>query len=183
MSCTIPSTSGRAKGPRELERSSHDEMHFAPREPFPRQSWARCSISRWRDWRTVGDRWSRRRSPFRGSGLDVMEFRVLDFVDRMAHRAAESRTVTVNLAQGVVATRLNRAMSSSGLRLDRRRARIKIVKPDILSLVIIGHPGLSDDEGEISSGFLRLRERHESVEAFRDHEDTAEILLSSCSGP
>ena len=27
-------------------------------------------------------------------------------------------------------------------------ARMKIGKPDILSLVIIGHPGLSDDEGE-----------------------------------
>jgi hypothetical protein len=25
---------------------------------------------------------------------------------------------------------------------------VKIVKSDILSLVIIGHPGLSDDEGE-----------------------------------
>jgi hypothetical protein len=34
-----------------------------------------------------------------------MEFHVLDFVDHMAHRAAESRTVTVNLAQGVVASR------------------------------------------------------------------------------
>jgi hypothetical protein len=34
-------------------------------------------------------------------------------------------------------------MSSSGLRLDRRRARIKIVKPDILSLVIIDPPGLA----------------------------------------
>jgi hypothetical protein len=65
-------------------------------------------------------------------------------------------------------TQGNRAMSSSGLRLDRRRAPIKIVKPDILSLVIIAHPDLSDDEGESSSGFLRLRERHESVEAFRD---------------
>jgi hypothetical protein len=104
MSYTIPSTSGRAKDPRELKHSTHEETHFGPREPFPLESWARCSISLWRDWRTVGDCWSRRRFPFGGCGLDVMEFRVLDFVDHRAHRAAESRTVTVNLAQGAVAS-------------------------------------------------------------------------------
>jgi hypothetical protein len=73
---------------RERKHSSYDETHFAPREPFPL---AQCSISRWRDWRTVGDFWSRRSCAFGASGLDVMEFRVLDFVDHMARRAAESR--------------------------------------------------------------------------------------------
>ena len=64
-------------------------------------------------------------------------------------------------------------MSSLRHRPAVAEARMKIVKPDILSLVIIGHPGLSDDEGESSSGFLRLRERHESVEAFRDRASQA----------
>ena len=35
-------------------------------------------------------------------------------------------------------------------------ARMKIVKPDILSLVTIGHPSFSDDDGESSCGLLRL---------------------------
>jgi hypothetical protein len=53
--CTIPSTSGKVKDQRELKHSTRDKTHFGPREPFPLESWARCSISRWRDWRTVGD--------------------------------------------------------------------------------------------------------------------------------
>jgi hypothetical protein len=59
-------------------------------------------------------------------------------------------------------------MTSLRHRLDVAEARMKIVKPDILSVVIIGHPGLSDDEGESSSGILSLRERHESIKAFPD---------------
>ena len=86
-----PRSPARAKGRRELERSSHVEMHFAPREPFPPQSWARCSISRWRDWRAVGGRWSWRRCSTDFSGIDVTEFRVLDFIiDRLSHRGAKS---------------------------------------------------------------------------------------------
>ena len=90
---------------RERKHSSHDETHFAPREPFPLESWAQCSISRWRDWRAVGGRWSRRRFSADLSGIDVTEFRILNFIDRLSQRAAESRTVTVNLAQGIVASR------------------------------------------------------------------------------
>ena len=78
-------------------------MHFAPREPFPPQSWARCSISRWRDWRAVGGRWSRRRCSADFSGVDVTEFRILNFIDRLSHRGAKSCAVTVDLAQSVVA--------------------------------------------------------------------------------
>ena len=79
-------------------------MHFAPREPFPPQSWARCSISRWRDWLAVGDRWSRRRGSDDFSGVDVTEFRVLDFIiDRLSHRGAKSCAVTLDFSQSVVA--------------------------------------------------------------------------------
>jgi hypothetical protein len=35
-----------------------------------------------------------------------MEFRLLDFVDRMAHRAAKRLAVTVNFAEGVITARL-----------------------------------------------------------------------------
>ena len=35
-----------------------------------------------------------------------MEFRLLDFVDRMAHRAAKRLAVTVNFAEGVIPSRL-----------------------------------------------------------------------------
>jgi hypothetical protein len=59
-------------------------------------------------------------------------------------------------------------MGSSRHRLAVAKARMKIVKPDIPSVVSIGPAGLSEDEGQSSSGVLRLRERRESVEAFRD---------------
>ena len=48
-------------------------------------------------------------------------------------------------------------MSSLRHRPAVAEARMKILKPDILSLVIIGHPDLRDDEGESSSGFLRRK--------------------------
>jgi hypothetical protein len=72
-----------------------------------------------------------------------------------------------HVSRPAAATQGNRAMSSLRRPLAVAEARMKIVKSDILSVVIIGPPGLSDDEGESSSGILRLRERHESVEVFR----------------
>jgi len=57
------------------------------------------------------------------------------------------------------ATQGSRAMSGLRHRLDVAEARMKIVKPDILSVVIIGHPGLSEFVWYPHS----LRERHESV--------------------
>jgi hypothetical protein len=71
----------RVKDPRELKHSSHDETHFAPREPFPLQSWARCSPLHWRDWRAVASRWSRSSACCRSPCLDISEIRVLDLLD------------------------------------------------------------------------------------------------------
>jgi hypothetical protein len=38
--------------------------------------------------------------------VDVTEFRILNFVDRLSHRAAKRLAVTVNFAEGVIPSRL-----------------------------------------------------------------------------
>ena len=113
MSCTIPSTSGRVKDQRELKHSTHAETRFGPREPFPRQSWARCSISRWRDWLAVGGRWSRRRCSADFSSVDVTEFRVLNFIDRLSYCGAKSCAAALDLTQSIVAAASELASSRS----------------------------------------------------------------------
>src|ERR1700689_1718625 len=77
----------------------------------------RASLSRWSlgpsarfrvaaIGRAVGGRWSRRRSSPGGTGLDVLEFRVLNFVGRFSPPAAKRLAVTVNFAEGVIPSRL-----------------------------------------------------------------------------
>ena len=55
------------------------------------------------DWRAVGDRWSRRRCSGDFSGVDVTEFRILNFIDRLSHHGAEGCAVTLDLPQSLVA--------------------------------------------------------------------------------
>jgi hypothetical protein len=46
------------------------------------------------------------------SGVDVKEFRILNFIDRLSHRGAKSCAVTLDLAQGVVAASLRTCKDS-----------------------------------------------------------------------
>jgi hypothetical protein len=107
MSCTIPSTFGRVKDESELKHSTHDETHFGLREPFPLDlgPGAQARGGAIGAPLAIAGREGLLPSLPSPPPVDIMEFRVPDFVAHMAHRAAESRTVTVNLAQGVVASR------------------------------------------------------------------------------
>jgi hypothetical protein len=60
-----------------------DERLFAPHKPFPPQSWALCSISRRRDWRSADSRRSRSSANCHLPCLDIPEIRVLDLLDRL----------------------------------------------------------------------------------------------------
>jgi hypothetical protein len=95
-----PVTAGR---PSALEGDDKGETRFARREPSLEGSSGRCSISRSPDWRAGGGRLSRERS---STHWNVLEFRILYFVDPPTHRRAKSFPVSVNLPQDVVAARL-----------------------------------------------------------------------------
>ena len=90
------------------------------RASLSRRSLGPCSISRWRDWRAVGGRWSRRRCSADFSSVDVTEFRVLNFIDRLSHRGAKSCAVTLDLPQSVVAGGFRSFASSGSKRFERQ---------------------------------------------------------------
>ena len=87
-------------------------MHFEPTALFRPNSSARCSFSRYCDWRSVGCQWSSRRFPTHFSGFDIAELRILNLIDRFTHRGAERGAVTFDLTKRIVTASLRASKHS-----------------------------------------------------------------------